>query len=390
MNRYYYLRTEKYVYTWILILFFCLTIIGCAIKMVDTTIERHQDFDQKILFSSNRDGNWDIYKMNANGSQLINLTNHPADERGPAWSPDGNRIAFFSNRDGNKEIYIINEDGSEPERLTHSLASDTWPAWSPDAKKLLYVSGHENQRDIYVIYLDDLIQINLTRTNLADEMDPAWMPDGKRIVFVSDQDGNKEIYIINIDGTGLTRLTHNLLNDGYPRPFPNGSGIVFLSDRNGKRNLFIMNIDGSNQRDFPGGIVSRNVCAAFGWSYNGERIAFATEGTHNSDIYMMNRDGSGKIRLGSIDKDECPDMLSWSLYPPKIAYAWKQNGNWEIYMMPLKYQVPEPKRLTDNQVDDATPVWEPRDSNGTVYEHNLLFSKDNLLQHHLNDINPYN
>ena len=91
------------------------------------------DADQhsKIAFVSIRDGNDEIYVMNANGSDVTRLTNDPASDGGPAWSPDGLKIAFSSNRDGSYEIYIMNTDGSNVTRLTNYPESDTMPAWGP-------------------------------------------------------------------------------------------------------------------------------------------------------------------------------------------------------------------------------------------------------------------
>jgi hypothetical protein len=111
----------------------------------------------RIAFISKRDGNWEIYVMNADGSGQTNLTNNPAHDWGPSWSPDGRRIAFYSDRDGNWEIYVMNADGSG--------------------------------------------QTNLTN-NPADDWGPSWSPDGRRIAFFSDRDGNREIYVMNADGSG--------------------------------------------------------------------------------------------------------------------------------------------------------------------------------------------
>jgi TolB protein len=88
-----------------------------------------------IAFVSNRDGNYEIYVMNGDGSELKNLTNNPADDGGedygPAWSPDGKRILFSSNRDGNAEIYVMNADGSGLINLTNAMASDDFfPKWN--------------------------------------------------------------------------------------------------------------------------------------------------------------------------------------------------------------------------------------------------------------------
>ena len=85
----------------------------------------------KIAFESDRDGNYEIYIMNVDGSEQTRLTDNPADDWGLSFSPDGSKIAFESYRDGNWEIYIMNIDGSEQTRLTDNPAFDWWPSFSP-------------------------------------------------------------------------------------------------------------------------------------------------------------------------------------------------------------------------------------------------------------------
>ena len=87
--------------------------------------------NDKIAFSSNRNGNDDIYVMNADGSDQTRLTDNPANDFFPAWSPDGTRIAFSSNRDGDFETYVMNADGSDQANLTNNPANDLFSAWSP-------------------------------------------------------------------------------------------------------------------------------------------------------------------------------------------------------------------------------------------------------------------
>jgi TolB protein len=80
---------------------------------------------------SNRHGNWQVYVMEADGSNVRRLTQSRADEDIPTWSPDGREVTFVSNRDGHLEIYKMNRDGSNVRRLTNTQADNTWPFWAP-------------------------------------------------------------------------------------------------------------------------------------------------------------------------------------------------------------------------------------------------------------------
>lgn len=86
---------------------------------------------RKIAFVSERDGNSEIYMMNADGSDVTRLTDHSADDWGASWSPDGRKIAFVSDRDGNDEIYMMNADGTNVTRLTNNPGVDKFPVWQP-------------------------------------------------------------------------------------------------------------------------------------------------------------------------------------------------------------------------------------------------------------------
>ena len=84
----------------------------------------------RIAFVSLRDGNWEVCVMDADGSNITRLTNDPASDSDPAWSPDGTRFAFVSSR-LNSEVYVMDADGSNITRLTNDPAADFYPAWSP-------------------------------------------------------------------------------------------------------------------------------------------------------------------------------------------------------------------------------------------------------------------
>ena len=104
-----------------------------------------------IAFVSKRDGDDEIYVMDANGENLRNLTNDSSRDGHPSWSPDGQSIAFFSERDGNYEIYVMGSDGSNPRRLTDHPAEDRSPSWSPDGRHIAFDSNRDGDWEIYVM-----------------------------------------------------------------------------------------------------------------------------------------------------------------------------------------------------------------------------------------------
>ncbi len=153
--------------------------------------------ETKIAFVSTRDGNREIYVMNADGTNQIRLTNNATYETTPSWSPNGTKIAFFSNRDGNWEIYVMNANGTSQTNLTNNAGNDYQPSWSPDGTKLTFTSTRDGNREIYVMNADGTNPTRLTN-NLVAEDAPSWSPDGTKIAFFSDRDGNREIYSMKV------------------------------------------------------------------------------------------------------------------------------------------------------------------------------------------------
>jgi hypothetical protein len=177
---------------------------------------------EKIAFASNRDGNTEIYVMNADGSNQVNLTNNAGNDFNPAFSPDGSKIAFASDRDGNQEIYVMNADGSNQVNLTNAAGDDFNPAFSPDGSKIAFTSTRDGNAEIYVMNADGSNQVNLTNT-AGDDFNPAFSPDGSKIAFASFRDGNTEIYVMNADGSNPTRRT---FTDPFTDTSPSWGGQV--------------------------------------------------------------------------------------------------------------------------------------------------------------------
>ena len=112
-----------------------------------------QRADMKIAFVSTRDGNREIYVMDADGKNLKNLTNSPGNDIFPVWSPHGKKIAYISGNLGDEnslEVFVMNADGSNPKNLTKNRAEEfEWPAWSPDGKKIAFQSYRDFNGEIY-------------------------------------------------------------------------------------------------------------------------------------------------------------------------------------------------------------------------------------------------
>jgi Tol biopolymer transport system component len=246
----------------------------------------------KIAFGSTRDGNNEIYIMDADGSNQTRLTNNPATDLLPSFRKDGSKIAFQSDRDGNVEIYVMDANGSNQTRLTNNSARDSEPSFSPDGSKIVFESNRDGTSQIYVMNSDGSNPIQLTSTS-GSNSEPSFSPDGSKIAFVSGRDGEGDIYVMNADGSNQTRLTSNSVANGTPSFSPDSSKIAFSSLRDGNFEIYIMDANGSNQTN-----LTRNLANDSGTSFSPDgKIAFQSDRDGNGEVYVMNADGSNQTRL---------------------------------------------------------------------------------------------
>lgn len=265
----------------------------------------------KIAFTSSRDGNNEIYIMNADGSSQTRLTNTLTDETWPVFSPNGSKIAFNSYKgSGNSAIHIMNSNGSGMLALTKTTSDNFGPVFSPDGTRIAFTSDRDKNNEIYVMNVDGTNQVRLTR-NTARDFWPTFSPDGSKIAFCSDRDGNNEIYVMNADGSNVVRLTFSASDDYSPAFSPDGSKIAFTSDRDGNTEIYVMSANGSGQTRLTFS-PSHDSSAVF--SPSGDKIAFTSERSGNYAIYTMNADGTMQTRLtNNLALDALP---SWTTSVP--------------------------------------------------------------------------
>jgi len=253
-----------------------------------------------ITFSSNRDGNYEIYLMLSNGSLQTRITNDPSADTDPVLSPSREQVVFVSNRDGNRQIFSMNTDGTNLLRLSNNEFEDYSPAWSPDGTQIIFISNRDGNPEIYLMNADGSQQVRILETS-ASEDNPSWSPDGGRIIFDSDQNGSREIYTISIDGTGMLAITDNGFTNYDPAYSGSGYRIALVSDVDGKFDVHIMNSDGSGRTR-----LTDLQATPFepDWSQDELWISFVARVQDSGEIYIINADGSQLTNLTNNTADD--------------------------------------------------------------------------------------
>lgn len=259
-----------------------------------------QAFDAThIAFTSERDGNPEIYIMDTNGENLQNLTNHPARDWQSAFSPDGQWMAFVSNRSGTNRIYLMNRNNNELRPLTTHLASkaDFDPDWSPDGQWIAFtftpLGVPTPTNYVYKINVStgDLQQLTDTGYNRF----PKWSPDGDRILFYSAREEGNDLFLMKSNGKRTRRVRERRFGGGHPTWSPDGKQIAYSMTDLAGVGIYIMTDDGQNNRR----ITPENTWSGISaWSPNGQWLAYELEvespwgnANRDSNIHLISPDG---------------------------------------------------------------------------------------------------
>jgi TolB protein len=279
-----------------------------------------------VLVVSNRDGNAEIYlvalpdakpddKPQAEKEDADkNLTNNGAEDIFPAWSPDGKRIVFTSTRDGGFNLYVMDADGKNVRQLTtHENKYIYCAAWSPDGKRIVY--NLRDQNGVLAMLLDP--DTGSERPLASNAWDPAWSPDGKRIAFTKLTENGYKIHVMDADALNARDIgtDPNAFGWSYPAWSPDGKKIAYANREGDNIELFVSDPDGKNKTRVTN-LVGTNSFSA--WSPDGKRILFR-QTTRVADAWPLYWVEVDSLKLEPIESLKGEPPLNNFMDPGRVA-----------------------------------------------------------------------
>jgi TolB protein len=264
-------------------------------------------------------------------------------------------LAYVSDRNGNKEIYLMDADGGRQRAVTANRSINNFPGWSPDGRSIVFTSyRHRNQPNLFVTTRGRsdpqrlLTGLDPNRSQYRGVFDPI----GKRLAVVMSDGGPSEIYTVRPSARKIRRITRNRAIDVSPTWSPNGEQIAFVSDRAGSPQVYVMDADGGNTRRLT---FNGSYNAAPTWSPDGKWIAYETRVRSQFDIWLI--DPKGTVNVPLITHPRSDEGPAWSPNSRKLAFSSTRRGRADIYVIDVGGG--EPRRLTAGVGNNTSPAWSP-------------------------------
>ena len=299
-----------------------------------------------LVFTSDRDGNLEIYSAVPGGEAETNITKSSGDQSSPMVSPNGKLVAFKTTSDDNEAIEVISLEDSSRVTTIRGLDEYRTHRWAPSGDRLAYVGRAGTTRAVYLSGLQGSEAMALSAIP-SDEVGD-WSRNGKTVAFAVRTTEAQGIYVRNPDGVNEVRLTET--PDYAARWSPNSRQIAFVSTRDGNSDIYVMSADGSDQRRLTNTEAPEYQVS---WAPDGKRLLFVSERDGDAEIFVTSLDGKRQAQLTSnTTKDEQP---VWSPDGKRIAFVSYLDGDGEIFVMDADGE--NQVRVTNNDAQDTSPSW---------------------------------
>jgi Tol biopolymer transport system component len=272
-------------------------------------------YNSKIVYVCYVNESDEICLMNADGTDVQQLTDRPGTDWYPSFSPDGRTIIFSAQGNGNFNIYTMDISGGNMQQLTSSMGDNYAPAISPDGSRIVFASTFSGGQDIWVMNRDGSSPIQLT-TDPRDDVDPVWSPDGTQISFTSTRYSGGDLMVMNADGSNVRQVTHGITVEGRNDWSPDGRMLAFYAGPAGDKNIYLVD---ASCTDVAGGcgpdqlrqLTHGGNNKGPGFSPDSRWITFASQYDGDNEIFIVRIDGSELYQLTANKRADWQPRWGW-------------------------------------------------------------------------------